>query len=787
MSSGEKADEGSRSPKALLLALFLFASIARADVILHVPRALTDADRAELAAQGLIIRQALPGGRYLARGFANDGRITSIEPLTAEKKIHASAWREAASARGLAELNVVFHRDVTFDDARAAILAAGGSMDIFATRFIPSQRIEARVPPTALIALASDDRVLAVAGPRRFKIATENGVTATQSHVKEIHAAPYRLTGAGVAVSLFELGEAQTSHVEFGGRLLLAPTTIGGTLGDRRHATHVAGTIGASGVRADARGMAPAVTIHQFCVRDQPSNACEGNWLTLKDERLAPLGIVADNNSWGWILGWQDGAQPVWHAGDAFWGAYDLEFSAPLDEISNERGVLFVHSAGNDGSVPPSLGLDPWRMHYHVDENDEAIEGQRFCVSRNGSGSDCVSFCNGGCELTTHHPQTPFDTIGATASAKNVLSVGAIDASYKPASFSSRGPAKDGRVKPEVVARGTGVLSSVPSDNYGTSSGTSMSAPAVTGIAALLAEQWHRVHPGTNPTPAQLKALLIAGTDDLGNPGPDYTYGFGLVNAKASIDLIANDRIRTFSLAQGATYEIPIVVDQSQNVRVVLNWPDPAIPYLGGDDIVAAKSLINDLDLKIIDPAGSTILPWTLNKDQVNANATRGVNVVDPTEMVEIANAAPGVYRVIATGTNVMEGPQSAVLVTNARTVRPCTDVQETSGTYGNLVSGQLVAAGLCLPGDVDLYQFAVTASGLVSVTITAGDTPLRATLIGTHVIPVHSSATLTANVAPRLMTLKIEAAGALGIEPQYTFTPTFPETGKPKRRTVRR
>ncbi|HEV7240277.1 MAG TPA: S8 family serine peptidase [Thermoanaerobaculia bacterium] len=764
-----------------MLALFLFTSIAHADVILHVPRALTDADRAELAARGLTIRHALPGGRYLARGFATDAQI---EPLTAEKKIHPSAWREAANARGLAELNVIFHRDVPFDEARAAILAAGGSMDIFASRFIPSRRIEARVPPTALEALASDERVLAVAGPRRFRIATENATTATLSHVKDVHAA-HRLTGAGVAVSLFELAEAQTSHVEFGGRLQLAPTTIGGTLGDRRHATHVAGTIGASGVRADARGMAPGVTIHQFCVRDHPSNACEGNWLTLKDERLAPLGVIVDNNSWGWILGWQDGAQPVWNAGDAYWGAYDLLYSAPLDEISNERGILFVHSAGNDGSLPPSLRLDPWQMHYHVDDNGDEIPGQRFCVSRNGSGSDCVSFCNAGCEVTPHHPQTPFDTIGATASAKNVISVGAIDSSFNPASFSSRGPAKDGRVKPEVVARGVGVLSSIPSNGYGTSSGTSMSAPAVTGIAALLAEQWHRSHPGTNPTPAQLKALLIAGTDDLGNPGPDYTYGFGLVNAKASVDLILNDRIRTLSLAQGATHESLVVVDQPQNVRVVLNWPDPAIPFLGGDD-VAAKSLINDLDLKIIDPAGNTILPWTLNKDQVSANATRGVNGVDVTEMVEIANATPGVYRVIATGTNVMEGPQTAVLVTNVRYARPCTDVQERDGAYGNLVSGQLVAAGLCAPGDVDLYKFDVTASGTVTVTITTGDTPLRATLLGTQAIPAFSSATLTANVEPGPMTLKIEAAGALGVEPQYSFTPTFPETHKPKRRSAR-
>ncbi len=651
----------------LRLFVFLVAPLALADtVIVHVPRALSERDRIELAAKGLQIRRALPGHRYLARGFAKDSRIGEIESLTAEKKIHRSAWREAVRARNLAELNVIFHGEVPFEAARAAVLAAGGSIDLLTSRFLPSQRIEVKLPPSALEALAADDRVLAVAGRRRFRIAADNAVSAALSHVPEVHAAPYGLSGEGVAVSLFEIGEAHASHVEFNGRLRLAPTTSGGTLGDRSHATHVAGTIGASGVRADAKGMAPAATIHQFCVPDQPTNSCEGTWLTLKDEQLAPLGVIADNNSWGWVLGWHAGAQPSWQAGDAYWGAYDLLYSAPLDQISSDRGVLFVHSAGNDGSVPQSLRLDPWQMHLHVDEDGEDVQGQRFCVSRNRSGTDCPGFCNAGCEVTLHHPQTPFDTIGATASAKNVIAVGAVGTNLELASFSSRGPAKDGRVKPEVVARGLSVLSTGSDGGYRPSSGTSMAAPAVTGIAALLTEQWRRSHHGANPTPAQLKALLIAGADDLGNPGPDYSFGFGLVNAKASIDLILLDRVRTFSLDQGQTHEIRIVVEERGNLRVVLNWADPAIPYLGGDD-VAEKALINDLDVKIVDPTGNTILPWTLNRDDLNAPATRGVNDVDPVEMIEIADAAPGRYRVIATGKSVMEGPQTAVLVTSAR------------------------------------------------------------------------------------------------------------------------
>ncbi len=588
-----------------------------------------------------------------------------VAPLHAgiPAKIHASAWRATSHT-------IVFYRGVSFDDARATILAAGGSLEALTTRFLPAQRIEAQIPPSSLQALASDDRVLAIAGRRRFRVGTDNAATAAQSHVRELYDPPYGLSGSGVAVSLFELGEVQESHVEFGGRLDVAPTTVGGTPGSRRHATHVAGTIGAAGLRADAKGMAPAVTIHQFCVPDPAgSNQCVGDVFGLKDDELPPRQVIVDNNSWGYILGWLDGELAVWLGQDAYWGAYDLVYTAPLDEISNEQGILFVHSAGNDGSLPVSLRLDLFQRHLHADENGDAIAGQFFCVSRNKSGSDCPALpCNAGCEMVTHHPSTPFDTMSATGSAKNVISVGAVDSNRAIASFSSRGPAKDGRVKPELVARGVGVLSTEPANRYGTANGTSMAAPAVTGIAALLAEQWRRSHPGVDPTPAQLKALLIAGTEDLGNPGPDYTFGFGLVNAKASIDFILGDRVRTFSFSQGQTQEVALAVDAPQDVRVVLNWSDPAIPYLGGQD-VAEKALVNDLDVQVIDPAGNTILPWTLNKDQASANAVRGVNTVDPTEMIDIPNAVPGIYRVIVSGKSVAEGPQTAVLVASAHVV----------------------------------------------------------------------------------------------------------------------
>jgi hypothetical protein len=332
-----------------------------------------------------------------------------------------------------------------------------------------------------------------------------------------------------------------------------------------------------------------------------------------------------------------------------------------------------------------------------------------------------------------------------------------------------------------------------------------MAAPAVTGIAALLTEQWRRTFGGASPRPEQLKALIIAGTEDLGNPGPDFTFGFGLVNAKNSVDLIRADggsgqRIRTLAFAQGGQEQaqVPIVVEQTGIVRVVLNWADPAIPYLGGDDI-AARALVNNLDLRVVDPSGNSWQPYVLDANSLQGNATRGVNNVDNVEMVEIPNATPGVYRIVATGTNVTQGPQQAVLVTNVRTARPCFDVQEVSSANNSadratpIAATQSVFGGLCDQADVDFYTFTATRTGPVSVTITTGDTPLRATLTGNGVsrtqdVPVNSTVVLNAdvNVVPNVLTLKIEAAGALGVEPQYKLTPEFPELRKPKRRGTR-
>ena len=795
-------------------------------MILHSHQTLSDADIADLATRGVLVRRSLPGGRYIARikdeaAATSDERIASIEPMTSRMKLQRSAIHEAAKAKPFARVNVIFHDDIDFDSARDAILDAGGALDdVLRYKFSPSQRLTARIAPTSLDALAADERVMTIVGRTSRLPRTENLVSALVANVDDVQAAPYGLSGEGVNVSLFELAAAQASHAEFGGRLTV--NAIGGSSDNKGHATHVAGTIGAAGVVASAKGMAPKARIHQYCL-EVPNNECEGDWLDFKDQLLQPLGITADNNSWGYELGWfSEGGFPVWDGSEIFFGSYIPDFGGPfVDEISIERNVLFVHSAGNSGN---SGGFSTdFSEHRHVDDEGEPITSEIFCYSKDNSGTDCPAQCNGtnpdthapaGCEKLAerHHQEIPFDTVGVVASAKNVIAVGAvagIPGNIQIASLSSRGPAKDGRVKPDVVARGVSVNSPIPTDSYGNKNGTSMAAPVVTGIAVLLTEQWRQTFAGANPLPEQLKALILMGADDLGNPGPDYTYGFGLANAKNAVDLIRADgstgaRIRNVTFNQGPvqSVEFPLVVAQPQNLRVLLNWADPPTVLLGDEEITDSV-LINDLDLKVIDPLGNTHFPYVLDRVNFQANATRGVNNVDNVELVEFANAPAGTYRVIVTGTRVADGPQKAVVVANAtlgNVILPCFDLVEklatndTPGTaFGNIGSGQQITAGICSASDVDHYKFVASKAGPVSIFITTGDTPLRATLTAPGVnitvnVPANSQGALNANAltVPLAFVLKVEANGAVGAQPQYSFAAQFGNATQPRRRSSR-
>src|SRR5207237_1228377 len=147
--------------------------------------------------------------------------------------------------------------------------------------------LKVRIPSSALVEFASDERVLKVNGALPHKAVSYNAAAAALSHVDLIQAAPYNLTGKDVVLSYFELAPADTSN--------------------QFHPTHVAGTMIAKGINAAAKGMAPEATLHEYRGADP-----KDNWLQQKDTTLRDLGAVGDNNSWGFTVGWSQEGLAGW-------------------------------------------------------------------------------------------------------------------------------------------------------------------------------------------------------------------------------------------------------------------------------------------------------------------------------------------------------------------------------------------------------------------------------------------------------------------------------------------
>ncbi len=791
--------------------------------ILESDAPLDAAASAELAVQGIEVQQSLAGHRYLVRmrdgvALPHDARIRSLRSYDASQKIARAAYAEAAQGKAFARLRVLFQKDVTFDEAQAAVEAVGGTIDMPLDAALASPRsLTVRIPSSATLTLAQDEHVFGVYGPP-LHVRKLNAVAAQLSSVTPLYSAPYNLTGNGVALSIFEPdGHPDVNHSEFGGRLT---SHFNASSPVSSHATHTSGTMIAAGLNAAAKGMSPAATLHAF---DASPTLANGDFdiarlFADKTDQVKAVGSVADNNSWDFAVSWQQGN--VWYANEDAYGAYSGVESEPYDALMRTpREPLLVHAAGNDAdSGNPSLG--EWGVHRHIE--DQTASGSfphTYCYSKNGTGTDCpttIPFnCSAGvayCERTKHATHGANTTIGLLASTKNAVTVGAIQAIANAiAPFSSRGPTTDGRIKPELVAKGTDQFSTFPNNGYAISQGTSMAAPVVTGIAGILAQQYRKTF-GTTPSAAILKTLLIAGADDLGNAGPDYTFGFGLADAKASADLILSDngtgsRIRTGMIGNGQEVDLPITITTAQKFRVVLGWFDPEVllvPAGPDDDPLADKTLVNDLDLRVVDPSGAMVLPYVLNKTAPSTIATRGVNHTDTTEEVEIANAVPGTYHVIVHGSigDARSSSQDYVLVTTAGTpIVPCADFYEPNDSeataFQGLVSDQSVKPRICSANDID--YFVVTTSS-ISVTVAAGDTPLKVTLstggsaFDTKTIPANGSATVAGQinslVAPTPSVpfyIRVEPNGTVGANGSYTVTPHFAFTSTPRKRSAKR
>ncbi len=486
------------------------------------------------------------------------------------------------------------------------------------------------------------------------------------------------LDGSGEIVGIcdtgFDVGSTSPVHPDFAGRVKsvtsypIAPDFAayihnpGGDDGaadlDSGHGTHVTGSaVGDGTASAALPGQAP---IRSLAYRARLVFQAVEQALDWKDPhdlqhygRYLLAGIPADistvfadayakrarihSNSWG-------GGDP---------GAYDAQ-SRQLDQfVWDHPTMCIVVAAGNDGTDSDGDGMI-----------------NLGSVTPPGTAKNCITV--GACENLRHafdaetysgwwpkdYPAVPYKGAPMADDPDQVVA------------FSSRGPTADGRIKPEIVAPGTWILSTKStmlsptatgwrpfpgSPRYFYMGGTSMATPLTAGAVAVLRQHLRRDRGIGNPTAALLKAVLIAGADRLPNTAPagavvDPHQGFGRIDVAAvakpqdgaTLSLQQNRKLHT-----GQSRRTTVTITNSAApLRVVLAYNDHP-----------GASLVNNLNLVVTSPEG------TVRVGNQADGAAATFDTANNVEVVHIAQPAAGTWTIDVIGSNVPHGPQPYALV----------------------------------------------------------------------------------------------------------------------------
>jgi len=429
-------------------------------------------------------------------------------------------------------------------------------------------------------------------------------------------------------LALWDGGLINKSHVELIGRITQKdnPNT------EDNHATHVTGTLVASGVNAVAKGMAhgiKGIIAYDF-----------SNHITEMSSEAANL--LVSNHSYGSIAGWRfNSGQNRWE----FWGAPGTNEDWKFGTYSGETQLwdsiaylapyyLIVKSAGNNRNESgPAIGTNYWRY----DESNQMVDA-------GGRPSDISD-------------QTGFDLLPTYSNSKNALIVGnvfAISGGYTSSAdvvlsnSSSFGPTDDGRIKPDVVANGSGLTSTGAGSNtaYSTLSGTSMSSPTIAGSAILLQELFQKKNSDKSAWSSTIKGLILHTTDPATTvPGPDYKHGWGLANIGRAANVLNNTQnnlVVEQTLKNDSVYTVSVVASGKGKLSATIVWTDPAGTVTTNGTLNSReKKLVNDLDLRI-KQGNKTFFPWKLDGAAPANPATRGDNEVDNVEKIEIDSVLLG-------------------------------------------------------------------------------------------------------------------------------------------------
>ncbi len=251
---------------------------------------------------------------------------------------------------------------------------------------------------------------------------------------------------------------------------------------------------------------------------------------------------------------------------------------------------------------------------------------------------------------------------GGHKQGKNVIAVANLFADGTLVNSSSRGPAHDGRIKPDISAHGQNQRSTNPNNQYQTFGGTSAAAPTFAGSFAQLYQVYRIQNGGANPNAGMMKAVVLNSAYDKGNVGPDYRFGWGRLDAFKAYKTLTNNYYLSGSIAQAGTNNHMINVPAGvSEARFMIYWTDPA------GAVNTARALVNDLDIFVTDPGSTRHDPWVLdptpNAATLNNPATRGVDNLNNMEQVSIISPAAGTYNLQVNGTAIPAGVQNYYIV----------------------------------------------------------------------------------------------------------------------------
>jgi hypothetical protein len=432
--------------------------------------------------------------------------------------------------------------------------------------------------------------------------------------------------------------------------------------------------------------------------------------------RAYDAGARIQNGSWG---------MPTGSGFSDQYGAY-TGFEQIVDEfLWNHKEHLFVVVSGNGGidAKAPTGVIDP----DSIDSPGTAKNVLTVGASENyrpPTSSTCGVFVGGG------KPENQcYGSRGAAPIANDFVS----DNPEGLAAFSGRGPADDGRIKPEIVAPGTNIISTAShaagafyafgkyGADYAYNNGTSMSAPMISGLAALT-RQWLALARGiAAPSAALVKALLLNGARDL-TPGqygtgaqreipdtwPNNAAGWGRAAITDTVGLNGNQTIwladQQAGLAQGGVATYSLNVSAGAPLRISLAWTDyPASP-------VSSRTLVNDLDLELQPPSGPPLRGnTTADLPSSCRDAISGADRCDNVESVEISAPEAGVYTITVRGAAVPHGPQPFALAVRAREVGDAALGAPKLQTIGD--GGPLLALSWSAVSGASFYQIEQSSS----------------------------------------------------------------------------